>query len=71
MLGVERRESPCRCPGGIQGEMLASTVGYRHPVADDGVVYGKGLEVYRTTVAAIERDLDRLFDPNRGQSTRE
>lgn len=33
--------------------------------------YGKGLEVYRTTVAAIERDLNRLFDPNRGQSMRE
>jgi len=35
MPGVERRESPYRCPGGIQIEMLASTVGCRHPVADD------------------------------------
>jgi len=37
MPGVEWRESPCRCPGDIQVEMLASTVGCRHPVADDGV----------------------------------
>ena len=36
MPGVERRASPCRCPGAIQIEMLASTVGCRHPVADDG-----------------------------------
>jgi len=35
--GVERRESPCRCPGAIQVEMLTSTAGCRHPVADDGV----------------------------------
>jgi hypothetical protein len=33
----ERRESPCRCPGAIQVKMLASTVGCRHLVADDGV----------------------------------
>jgi hypothetical protein len=32
----ERRESPCRCPGAIQIEMLASNVGCCHPVADDG-----------------------------------
>ena len=37
MPGVEWRESPCRCPGDIQVEMLASTVGCRHPVANDGV----------------------------------
>ena len=37
MPGVERRESPCRCPGDIQVEMFASTVGCRHPIADDGV----------------------------------
>src|SRR5262249_17746877 len=28
--------------------------------------YRKGFEVYRATVVAIERDLKRLFDPNRG-----
>ena len=33
---VARREGPCRCPGAIQVEMLASTVGCRHLVADDG-----------------------------------
>jgi len=37
MPEVERRESPSRCQGAIQVEMLASTVGCRHPVADDGV----------------------------------
>jgi len=37
MPGVEQRESPFRCPDAIQVEMLASTVGCRHLVADDGV----------------------------------
>ena len=36
MPGVERRESPCRCPAGIQVEMRASTRGCRPPLADDG-----------------------------------
>ena len=27
MPEVERRESPCRCPGAVQVEMLASTAG--------------------------------------------
>ena len=31
------RESPCRCLSDILVEMLASTVGCRHPAADDGV----------------------------------
>lgn len=36
MPQVERRESPCRCQGAIQLEMLASAVGCLHPVADGG-----------------------------------
>jgi protein-tyrosine phosphatase len=33
--------------------------------------YGKGLDAYRATALAIERDLRSLFDPNREQPKRE
>jgi hypothetical protein len=34
---VQAERISMQIPGAIQVEMLASTVGYRHPVVDDGV----------------------------------